>query len=541
MGRMADVVEDERAADAHARQHILQVLRRAPLRMVAVDRDEVEAQLSTGCEELRQYSVAVAGDELEDSGVPRLRREPLHVLRPGVVDARVALVPEVDSDHVTRWGPADHDRETAAAAHADLEVRRGLEQLGCRAEHGDDVGVPPLRRARLSGLDELCDVFHVGVRVATPRFVRERRDVTRLERPRRDRLGAENGASVEVARPGPLRSGRPPAREWLAAASQCVATVAAWSRSRKPSVSWTGVSATEETAQREVSPPAETVNGAASAVSGQITRIVARQQASWAAYVREMIRFRDLFYFLVLRDIRVRYSQTVLGFGWSVLQPLLQMVVFSVFFGALAGISSGGVPYPVFSIAAVVPWTYFNNAVTASSTSLITNAAVVNKVYFPRLFIPLSPVAAGFVDHAIALVLLFCVMGVYGIAPAFPALLLLPVLIVLLALVAAGVSIWLAALGGQYRDVRYVTPFVLQLMLFVTPVIYVVSSVPSSVRPFYALNPLVGIVSGFRAVLLGEPAIPWESLGTSLLVSIALLAAGLWYFRRIERAFADIA
>jgi lipopolysaccharide transport system permease protein len=301
------------------------------------------------------------------------------------------------------------------------------------------------------------------------------------------------------------------------------------------------VSATEETAQREVSPPAETVNGAASAVSGQITRIVARQQASWAAYVREMIRFRDLFYFLVLRDIRVRYSQTVLGFGWSVLQPLLQMVVFSVFFGALAGISSGGVPYPVFSIAAVVPWTYFNNAVTASSTSLITNAAVVNKVYFPRLFIPLSPVAAGFVDHAIALVLLFCVMGVYGIAPAFPALLLLPVLIVLLALVAAGVSIWLAALGGQYRDVRYVTPFVLQLMLFVTPVIYVVSSVPSSVRPFYALNPLVGIVSGFRAVLLGEPAIPWESLGTSLLVSIALLAAGLWYFRRIERAFADIA
>lgn len=301
------------------------------------------------------------------------------------------------------------------------------------------------------------------------------------------------------------------------------------------------MSATEETTQPAVSSPAQTVNVAASTASEQITRIVARQQASWAAYVREMLRFRDLFYFLVLRDIRVRYSQTVLGFGWSVLQPLLQMVVFSVFFGALAGVSSGGVPYPVFSIAAVVPWTYFNNAVTASSSSLITNAAVVNKVYFPRLFIPLSPVAAGFVDHAIALVLLFCVMGVYGIAPAFPAVLLLPVLIFLLALVAAGVSVWLAALGGQYRDVRYVTPFVLQLMLFVTPVIYVVSSVPSSVRAFYALNPLVGIVSGFRSVLLGEPAIPWGSLGTSLVVGTAVLGAGLWYFRRIERAFADIA
>jgi lipopolysaccharide transport system permease protein len=254
-----------------------------------------------------------------------------------------------------------------------------------------------------------------------------------------------------------------------------------------------------------------------------------------------MVRFRDLFYFLVLRDIRVRYSQTVLGFGWSVLQPFLQMIVFSVFFGALAGISSGGVPYPVFSIAAVVPWTYFNNAVTASSTSLITNAPIVNKVYFPRLFIPLSPIAAGLVDHAIGLALLFSVMGVYGIAPAFPGVLLLPVLILLLALVSAAVSTWLAALGGQYRDVRYVTPFVLQLLLFVTPVIYVVSSVPQSLRAVYAINPLVGIISGFRAALLHDGAIPWGSLGTSLVVGLALLSSGLWYFRKVERAFADIA
>lgn len=269
--------------------------------------------------------------------------------------------------------------------------------------------------------------------------------------------------------------------------------------------------------------------------------IVARRHAGWGAYFREALRFRDLFLFLVLRDIRVRYSQTVLGLGWSVLQPLLQMVVFSVFFGALAGISSGHVPYPVFSIAAVVPWTYFNNAVNAAATSLISNQTLVTKVYFPRLFIPLSPVAAGLVDHTIGLVLLFCVMGVYGIVPPFPDVLLLPVLILLLVVVASAISTWLAALGGQYRDVRYVTPFVLQLLLFVTPIIYVVSSVPSSLRPFYALNPLVGIIGGFRAALLNQGAIPWGAMGTSFVVSLTLLASGLWYFRRVERAFADIA
>jgi lipopolysaccharide transport system permease protein len=254
-----------------------------------------------------------------------------------------------------------------------------------------------------------------------------------------------------------------------------------------------------------------------------------------------MVRYGDLFLFLVLRDIRVRYSQTVLGFGWSVLQPFLQMIVFSVFFGALAGVSSGGVAYPVFSIAAVVPWTYFNNAVTAGSSSLITNATVVSKVYFPRLFIPLSPVAAGLVDNAIAFVLLAGVMAVYGVAPPFPAVLFVPVLLVLLVLVSSAVSIWLAALGGQYRDVRYVTPFVLQLLLFVTPVIYVVSSVPESVRPFYAFNPLVGIVSGFRAALIGTSPIPWHALGISVTATVVLLVSGLWYFRRIERALADIA
>jgi lipopolysaccharide transport system permease protein len=277
------------------------------------------------------------------------------------------------------------------------------------------------------------------------------------------------------------------------------------------------------------------------AVHGKVTTILARGERSLHSYLAEVWRYRDLLFFLVLRDIRVRYSQTVLGFGWSVLQPFLQMVVFSIFFGALAGISSGDVPYPAFSLAAVVPWIYFLNAVSASSISLIANAQLVSKVYFPRILIPLAPIGAGLVDLAIALVLLFVVVLAYGIVPPFPELLLLPVLIVLLVLAAVGISIWLAALGAQYRDVRFVTPFFLQTLLFVTPIIYVVSEVPERLRLLYSLNPLVGVVSGFRAAVLGQGSVPWGAMTTSLVVSLILAILGLAYFRRVERAFADVA
>jgi lipopolysaccharide transport system permease protein len=277
-----------------------------------------------------------------------------------------------------------------------------------------------------------------------------------------------------------------------------------------------------------------------SASAAATVRIVARSRGRWPAYIREVLRFRDLLFFLVLRDIRVRYSQTVLGLGWSVLQPLLQMVIFSIFFGALAGIGSGNVPYPVFSLAAVVPWTYFNNTVGTAATSLISNATLISKIYFPRLLVPLAPIGAGLVDLVIGLLLLFAVMAGYGVYPSW-GVLLLPVLIILLAACAAGVSLWLAALGVQYRDVRYVTPFFLQSLLFVTPIIYVVGKVPASVRPFYSLNPLVGIVSGFRAALLHQDAIPVGSMVESALISTLLILSGLWYFRRIERAMADVA
>jgi lipopolysaccharide transport system permease protein len=286
---------------------------------------------------------------------------------------------------------------------------------------------------------------------------------------------------------------------------------------------------------------ARTADRRAEVSRGAPLTIVSADAGGWRSYGAEILRYRDLLYFLTRRDIRVRYSQTVLGLGWSVVQPFLQMVVFSVFFGALAGVKSGNVPYPVFSLAAVVPWTYFNNSVGTAATSLITNAQLVSKVYFPRLFIPLAPIGAGLVDHAIALGLLFVVMAVYGVFPPLWGLALLPLLIVLLVLASAGVSIWLAALGVQYRDIRYVAPFFLQSLLFVTPIIYVVTSVPSAARPFYSLNPLVGIVSGFRAALLQQGSVPWDSMFTSFAVSFVLVASGLWYFRRIERAFADIA
>jgi len=276
--------------------------------------------------------------------------------------------------------------------------------------------------------------------------------------------------------------------------------------------------------------------------SGSVATVIsARSRASLAAYARELVQFRDLFYFLVRRDIKVRYAQTILGFGWAILQPFSQMIVFSIFFGALAGISSAGVPYPVFSIAAVVPWTYFANAVTAGSTSLIGSAGIVSKVYFPRLLVPLAPIGAGLVDFAIGLALLLGVMAVYGIVPSLAALFVTPVLIVLAGLAAAGFSIWLSVLGVQYRDVRYITPFFLQLMLFVTPVIYVVSKVPEWIQPLYSLNPMVGVIGGFRSAFLGIGDMPYESLAISFIVSSFLIVTGLLYFRRVERSFADIA
>lgn len=254
--------------------------------------------------------------------------------------------------------------------------------------------------------------------------------------------------------------------------------------------------------------------------------------------VRELWHYRDLLYFLTWREISIRYKQTVLGFAWAILQPLLTMIVFTVFLGRLAKVPSDGVPYPVFSYLGLLPWTYFANAVTRSGTSLVANANLLSKVYFPRLLIPLSGTLSALVDFAIALVLLFVIMLIYSVPITASMLLMIP-LTLLTSIVATGVGMWLSALNVQYRDVQHAVPFLVQLWLFATPVAYPSSSVPERWRLLYSLNPMAGIIDAFRAAGLSRP-IPWSSLGVSLAVALLVTAIGAWQFRRMERRFADI-
>jgi lipopolysaccharide transport system permease protein len=251
----------------------------------------------------------------------------------------------------------------------------------------------------------------------------------------------------------------------------------------------------------------------------------------------ELWDHRDLLYFLSWRDIKVRYKQTALGAAWAVLQPLTAMVVFSVFFGVLAKIPSGSVPYPVFVYAALVPWTFFATAVVQASNSMVEHEGVLTKVYFPRLIVPAAAVVAGLVDVAIAFVVLLGLMVVYGVVPT-AAVLTAPLFVLFAATTALAVSLWLSTLNVRYRDVRYVLPFVVQIWLFVTPVAYPSSIVPERWRLLYGLNPMVGVVDGFRWALLGEAA-PGPEFLVSLGAVALLLAGGVVYFRRMERSFAD--
>lgn len=252
----------------------------------------------------------------------------------------------------------------------------------------------------------------------------------------------------------------------------------------------------------------------------------------------ELWAYRDLIYILTWRDITVRYKQTALGAAWAVLQPFLTMVVFSIFFGRLAGIPSGDVPYPIFAFVALVPWTFFANAVTQASNSLVQQEAILTKVYFPRVIVPLAAVLAGLVDIAIAFLVLLGMLLVYGIVPSV-AVLTLPLLVIFAAFTALAVGLWLSALNVRYRDVRYTLPFMVQVWLFASPVAYPTSLVPEAWRPLYALNPMVGVIDGFRWALLGDAPAPGIGLLVSALVVIVLLFAGLAYFRRVERSFAD--
>jgi len=253
----------------------------------------------------------------------------------------------------------------------------------------------------------------------------------------------------------------------------------------------------------------------------------------------ELRQYRDLFYFLIWRDIKTRYAQSVLGVGWAVIQPVFSMVVFSIVFGGLAKISSDGVPYPIFSYAALVPWTYFSNALTTATSSLITSSNMLSKVYFPRLVIPLAPVIGKLVDFAIALVILFLMMLFYKITPTIWTL-TLPLLVLLMMLSAAGLGLWLTTLAVQYRDVSYAMGFIIQILMYASPVVYPASSVPQQFRLLYSLNPMAGVIEGFRSALLGTNPMPWDMLAVGTLSAIVIALSGLWYFRRMERYFADV-
>jgi lipopolysaccharide transport system permease protein len=253
----------------------------------------------------------------------------------------------------------------------------------------------------------------------------------------------------------------------------------------------------------------------------------------------ELWRYRDLALQLVARDVTVRYRQTALGAAWAVLQPIGLMVVFSLIFGRAAGISSDGVPYALFSLTAVVPWTFFANALLLASESLIINNALVSKIYFPRIFMPFAVIGAGLLDMAISIGIMLAVVIVYGTPITF-ALLTLPLFVVMVAATALGAGAGLAAINVRYRDVRYVVPFTIQMWLFLSPVAYPSSLLSEPLRTISAINPMVGIVEGFRWAALGNGSCPLELIGISLAAAVVLLALGLAYFDRVERGFADI-
>ena len=254
----------------------------------------------------------------------------------------------------------------------------------------------------------------------------------------------------------------------------------------------------------------------------------------------ELWRYRHLIQFFIWRDLKVRYKQTILGASWAIIQPLFTMVVFSLFFGRLAGVPSDGVPYPIFSYAALVPWTYFANAVTQSSNSLVINANLLKKIYFPRMTMPIATVGAGVVDFLLSFTILVLMMFFYGIYPTRN-IIWLPLLLILALITSLGVGLWLSAMNVQFRDIRYVVPFLVQAWMFLTPIAYPSSIVPEVWRPLYALNPMVGVVEGFRWALLGTDTAPGPMVLVSSIVSIGLLVSGVYYFRRLERTFADVA
>ncbi len=272
---------------------------------------------------------------------------------------------------------------------------------------------------------------------------------------------------------------------------------------------------------------------------GSAPTIIIRPSGGWIPInLRDLWLYRELLYFLTWREIKVRYKQTVLGFAWAIIQPFFMMIVFTLFFGTLAKVPSEGIPYPLFNYAALLPWTLFAEGITRSSNSLVQDANLVKKVYFPRLVMPLSGILSPLVDFAIAFTILVGMMFYFGYAPTVNVL-WLPAFIVLALMTSLGVGLWLSTINVKYRDVRYAIPFLIQLWLFASPVVYSSSLLPERFQAIYGLNPMSGVIEGFRWSLLGtEP--PGSLIAISVIIVIVILISGVFYFRRSEKTFADV-
>ena len=269
-------------------------------------------------------------------------------------------------------------------------------------------------------------------------------------------------------------------------------------------------------------------------------KIIVKPSRGWSALnLRDLWVYRELIYFMTWRDLKVRYKQTLLGAGWAILQPFLTMVVFSIFFGTLAKVPSDGVPYPIFSYTALIPWTLFSKALQDASRSLVNNSHMITKVYFPRMILPLASVLAGLVDFLIAFVVLLGMMVYYQVVPTANVW-TVPLFLLLALVTAVGVSLWLSALNVLYRDINYVLPFLTQFWMYLTPIAYSSSLVPEEWQVLYALNPMTGVVEGFRWALLGSGQPPGLMTLVSCLVSLVILVSGMFYFKRMERLFADM-
>lgn len=254
--------------------------------------------------------------------------------------------------------------------------------------------------------------------------------------------------------------------------------------------------------------------------------------------LKELWQYRDLFLFLVWRDIKVLYAQTILGFSWAILNPLIQIIVFTVIFGRVAGLETDGIPYVLFSTVAIIPWTYISESMTVGSQSLVAGQRMLGKVYFPRIIFPITPVLAKLVDFIISLSLVAAVLIYYRVAPTWN-LLLMPALILMMMCVPAGISMLLSALAIRFRDVRFAMPFVIRMLIYSAPILYTASAIPEKYRLIYSLNPIVGVIEGFRACVLGTE-IPWQFILPGACVAFILLFVGAVYFRRMERVFVDV-